>query len=365
MVILKRRGDLESKILFLLPYPLHKAPSQRFRVECYFELLKQRGIGFDYQCFLDENAWNILYKKGAGLKKASTIVKGYFRRVKMLFQCKGYQYIFIHREAAPLGPPLFEWVLAKLLKKKLIFDFDDATWIPNVSRSNQLARYVKCFWKVSFICKWSYKVSAGNAYLLRWALQHQPTVVLNPTCVDTVNRYNRTKEQELVPVTIGWTGSHSTLRYLSLISGVLKELEEEYPIEILVICDQEPSFALRSLRFIPWREASEIDDLLRFSIGVMPLEQDAWSEGKCGFKLIQYLALGIPAVASPVGVNKEIIEKDVNGYLCSSAEEWKFSLRKLIEDQSLRSVMGEKGRAKVSQQYSVQGNTSNFLCLFS
>jgi glycosyltransferase involved in cell wall biosynthesis len=353
------------KVLFLLPYPLSHAPSQRFRVEAYFDLLKRYEIDYDTDVFLDEAAWKVLYQGGSVLQKVTAVVKGYLRRFNLLFCAHKHDYIFIHREAAPLGPPVIEWILGKVLRKKLIFDFDDAIWIPNITETNRLARSLKCFWKIRSICKWSYKVSAGNAFLARWSGQYNNTVVINPTCVDTVSRYNRRRQQSIERrVVIGWTGSHSTLKYLDTIYPVLQKLEQEYEFEFMLICNQPPQFNFRSLKFMGWQEATEIEDLLQMDIGIMPLTADAWSEGKCGFKLIQYLALGIPALASPVGVNKNIIEHGINGFLCATEGEWYTALKTLLDDPALRARMGEKGREKMQKEYSVQSNAANFLSLF-
>ena len=122
---------------------------------------------------------------------------------------------------------------------------------------------------------------------------------------------------------------------------------------------------MKSLRFIRWSEKSEIDDLLQINIGIMPLEEDVWCEGKCGFKLIQYLALGIPAVASPIGVNKHIIRHGQNGYLCDSMAQWKDALVTLLKDATLRSEMGRAGREKMANEYSTASNETNFISLFT
>jgi glycosyltransferase involved in cell wall biosynthesis len=357
---------MKSNVLFVLPYPLHHAPSQRFRVEAYFELLRENDIAFDTHCFFDAHAWSILYKGGSSLQKITAVVKGFVKRAwKVLFDVQKYDYVFIHREAAPLGPPVFEWLLAKVHRKKILYDFDDAIWIPNVTESNRLARSVKCFWKVGKICQWSHTVSAGNQFLKTWAEQYSNTVVLNPTCVDTVNKYNRCQQRRGDRPVIGWTGSHSTLKYLDLIYPVLQRLEREFDFDFLVICNEAPAFELASLRFIPWKASSEIEDLLNIDIGIMPLVADAWSAGKCGFKIIQYLALFIPAVASPVGVNKEIIEPGTNGFLCSSEDEWYRTVKMLLEDKNLQIQLGRAGRQKIEAQYSVRANAAVFLSLFT
>jgi glycosyltransferase involved in cell wall biosynthesis len=144
----------------------------------------------------------------------------------------------------------------------------------------------------------------------------------------------------------------------------LKELESQYDFTFLVICNEKPSFTLSSLQFTPWKESSEIEDLLQMNIGIMPLENDPWSEGKCGFKIIQYLSLGIPAVASPVGVNKAIIKDGQNGYLCTTKEEWYQSLLGLLEDSAKRTQMGSMGRLDIEEGYSISANKSKFLSFF-
>lgn len=353
-------------VLFLLPYPLNRAPSQRFRVEEYFSLLEKNGISFETTEFLDIKAWQILYTQGSVLQKAAAVFKGYLKRLNwVLFKSAKFDYVFIHREAAPLGPPIFEWWLAKIKGKKIIYDFDDAIWIPNVTEGNQIARFAKCFWKVKWICKWSYRVSAGNDFLASFAKQYNKNVVLNPTCVDTENKYNVPASQHNNPVVIGWTGSHSTIQFLAVGIPAIKKLEALHQFRFLIICDKRPEFDIKSLEFKPWNKQTEMEDLSQIDIGIMPLKEDAWSEGKCGFKLIQYMALGIPAVASPVGVNKEIIDEGGNGFLCQTDEEWINRLTELLKDHQKRIDFGKKGREKIVKKYSIASNTTNFLSLFS
>lgn len=355
----------KQSILFLLPYPLKKAPSQRFRVEAFFSLLQQHHIGYRTHCFLTEKSWNGLYTNGAVIQKAWAVVSGYFKRLWVVFfMAPKHQYVFIHREAAPLGPPVFEWLLAKVFRKRIIYDFDDAIWIPSITDNNKAAAFAKCFWKIKYCCKWAYKISAGNNFLASFAHQYNKNVTVLPTCVDTALRFNTIKNQNSGRITIGWTGSHSTLPYLNTIVPVLQQLEQQYDFAFLVICNQPPPFDLRSLVYKPWSEAAEIEDLLQMHIGLMPLQHDAWSEGKCGFKIIQYLALGIPAVASPVGVNKNIVEDGCNGFLCNNQEQWLTALQLLLQDAGLREKLGNAGRQKIIAHYSIQAHGTGFLSLF-
>lgn len=300
------------------------------------------------------------------MKKAYGVFKGFLKRLfHVAFIAPSYDYVFIHREASPIGPPIFEFILSKILRKKIIYDFDDAIWVTNTSHENKLVNWVKAFWKVKHICRWAYKVSAGNDFLCAYARQYNSNVVLMPTCVDTENRHNQIKNQETEKIVIGWTGSHSTMKYLDEMVPLLKKTVTELGAEVVIISNKEPAFEFGDLQYLPWKEATETEDLLKMNIGIMPLENDAWSEGKCGFKLIQYMSLGVPAVASPVGVNKTIIDEGQNGFLCTNPDEWYTAIRKLANDTELRKEMGKKGREKIVRKYSIQANSGVFLGLFN
>lgn len=352
------------KILFILPYPAGRAPSQRFRVEQFLPLLDEAGIEYKLAPFMNESTWNVLYKGGSVLQKASGIVKGYLKRWKhILVDIHRYNTIFIHREAAPLGPPVFEWIVAKLWRKKTIYDFDDAIWIPNTSAENKIAGTLKAFWKVGCICKWSAIVTAGNHFLADFAKQSgAKRIEYLPTVVDTDLRYipKPYSENNNIPV-IGWTGSHSTLKYLDEIIPILQELENEIDFKFLVIADKNPRLPLKNFEFIKWREATEIEDLQKIDIGIMPLTADKWSEGKCGFKLIQYMALGLPSVASPVGVNVDIIQDGINGFLCENKFDWKNKLLLLLQDGQLRHRFAGAGITTIRDQYSISSQKQVFL----
>lgn len=353
------------KILFMVPYPVRHAPSQRFRVELFEPYLKEAGIHYDIAPFMDARTWHILYKQGSALQKAWGITKGYLKRLKtVLIDVHGYDYVFVHREGAPMGPPVFEWIVSRLWRKKMIFDFDDAIWIPNTSSENRLASMLKSFWKIKYLCKWSHTVVGGNEYLCNYAKQYNNNVVLIPTCVDMERMHNGVKEHKEGTVTIGWTGSHSTLPYLDEIIDVLMYAEKELNTKFILIANKKPELPLTNWEFINWNETTEIADLLKIDIGVMPLKDDNWSEGKCGFKLIQYLSLGIPAVASPVGVNKVIVDQGVNGYLCRTPDDWKLAIKKLVTDIELRKKAGAAGRYKMQNEYSIAANKDKFIKLF-
>jgi glycosyltransferase involved in cell wall biosynthesis len=358
-----------KKIFFLVPYPFGIAPGQRFRYEQYLDALKEKGFTIELHSFLSDRTYTILYTKGNSIQKIWGVIKGFFGRLLLLPKLSSATYIFIFREATPVGPPVFEWIIAKVLKRKIIYDFDDAIWLTDRKKESMFLRIVKWRSKVAFICSWSYKVSCGNEYLCDYARQFAKHVIYNPTTIDTEKLHTRdlySIKKNPDKIVIGWTGSHSTLKYLKTIESELATLEKKYPtLELLVIADRKPELALRNLKFIPWSFEKEITGLLEADIGIMPLPDDEWAKGKCGFKALQYLALEIPAVISRVGVNVNIVEPGQNGFLCSASHEWITSLEHLIADETKRQAFGKSGRQKVIEEFSVLSNTQNFLNLFT
>jgi len=312
------------KVLFLIPYPIKSAPSQRFHFEQNFELLKLHGFALEVRPFIGTSTWNSLYKKGNLIGKIAGICLGFLKRFGDLIRAPSADFVFIHREAAPVGPPIFEWIIAKILRKRIIYDFDDAIWLPNTSKENFLVAGIKWHKKVGSICRWSWRISCGNNFLADFAKSFNENVTINPSTINTdyhdPRKWGISEEQ---PITIGWTGSHSTLKYLDLINPVLSDLEKSLRFRFLVISNKPPDFKLRSLEFRQWDYTSEISDLTEIDIGVMPLTNDTWSQGKCGFKALQYMALEIPTLTSPVGVNAEIIEDGSNGLHCPNVEDWR------------------------------------------
>jgi glycosyltransferase involved in cell wall biosynthesis len=361
-----------KKILIVCPYPFGQAPSQRFRFEQYLEVLTNNGFQYEISPFMSLPTWKILYKNGHAFQKIAGILAGFLKRILLIFKALKYNFIFIHREATPLGFPFFEWIVAKVFRKKIIFDFDDSIWLSNTSQSNKIVGILKFHQKTALICKWAYKISAGNAYLADYAQQFNPNVTLNPTTIDTetlhISIQKNTHFPENQKVTIGWTGTHSTLFYLEEIIKIIRILETKYNFQFLVIANQNPDFQIDSFIFKPWNKETEIQDLAQIDIGIMPLTDDEWAKGKCGFKALQYMALGIPAVASPVGVNSQIIDNEdndlQNGFLCKTPDEWEKALVKLLEDSTFREKLGKNARNKVVKHFSVLSNQENFLSLF-
>lgn len=344
---------------------MNVAPSQRFRVEIFLPALAKAGYSFHLLSFMDQKSWDILYKPGNRFLKAWGTIKGYFRRIIHLFLSIKADYIFIHREATPLGPPIFEWLLAKVFRKRIIHEYDDAIWIPGGEEVSFKKKLLKATWKIKYIIKWSYKVAAGNVFLCDYARQYNSSVFLIPTVVDTEQGHYKQRDQyKDNKVVVGWTGTHSTLHNLELINGVIPELKKQVDFDFLIISNKPPKWNFEFI-YKQWELETEQDDLLKMHIGIMPLKEGPWFEGKCGFKLIQYHACGIPAIASPVGVNSLITLQGETGFIAGDHDEWKKYLKKLIADASLRSKMGEAARKHIEKNYSLHNLLPAFISLFS
>lgn len=352
------------KIIFIAPYPWNEAPSQRFRFEQYIPYIKNKDGEVDFYSFWDIETWKILYKPGNTLRKIFGFIKGVVERIILMFFISKYDYVFIHREAAPVGPPVFEWIIAKVFGKKIIYDFDDAIWLPNVSDTNQFVSGLKWHSKVKSICRYAYKVTVGNHYLETFAKLYNDNTVYIPTTIDT--QYHSGKRLNTVntkPI-IGWTGSISTNYYLKILEPVFIELRKKFDFELIIISNVAPDLYV-PYTFIKWSIDTEIEDLNKIDIGIMPLPDNLWTQGKCGFKLIQYLSLGKTAVASPVGANLYILQNNISGIFATTNEEWISALSELLEDEGKRNKYGEAGKNYIENNFSVKANTYKYLELFN
>ena len=204
-------------------------------------------------------------------------------------------------------------------------------------------------------------VVGGNSYLAQRAIDAGATwVEVLPTVVN-LDRYPIRSPLEssadsgaLSVLRIVWIGSPSTAHYLDLLRETLKELATHTPFVLRVIGASEVSIPGVEVETIAWTEDTEVDSISSCAVGIMPLEDSPWEKGKCGYKLIQYMACSLPVVASAVGANVEIVEDGKNGYLVRSTDEWVVALRTLLESPRLRAEMGKAGRARVEENYCLQ-----------
>jgi glycosyltransferase involved in cell wall biosynthesis len=357
---------VSTRVLFLCPYPFGTAAGQRFSYEQYFSILERAGIDWKVEPFLSKATWDILYKPGHHFAKFIGVLAGFVRRSRLVWSIFRYDFIYIFREASPLGPPIFEFFLF-LTRRKVVYYFDDAIFIEKTSKFNRLASLFKWTSKIQYIVARCHKVAGANKYLTDWAAQFNPRVVMIPSTIDP--SYHKPLERPggtpVRPV-IGWTGSHSTASYLDLLRPVLLKLQETREFEFRVICDVDPGFPeLTHYRFLKWRADTEIEDLAALDIGVMPVPNGDWELGKVGFKAVQYSALGIPSVVSSTGSGREVILDGRTGFVVDNDEAaWLRALEALLSDPRHARELGRGAREHILANYSVPSQEKAYLGLF-
>ena len=274
-----------------------------------------------------------------------------------------YDLIVIHCEIFPYLPPLFEKYLT-LRKIKYIFDYDDAIFHNYDQTSHMIIRWLFKE-KISTVIKGARHVIAGSQYLADYALKVNNNVEVIPTVIN-INKYpsrqSRATSEDIF--TIGWIGSPSTAKYVEEIGVALSEICNDGNTKILLIGAGNMKLPGVNYENLEWSEDSEINNLRLFDVGIMPLSDGPWERGKCGFKLIQYMACGLPVVASSTGVNSVIVEEGKNGFLVRTISDWVRALKILRDDVELRQRMGEYGRKKVENQYCLQVTAHRFVAIF-
>ncbi len=355
-----------KKVLIICHHRKDRSPGQRFRYEQYLSFLEQNGYQFDISILLNEKDDKAFYAKGSYFKKAFIYLKTLRIRMKDWFRMNRYDIIFIFRDALMTGSTFFERRFARS-KAKIIYDFDDAIWMQNVSDANKKLAFLKNASKTGTIIGLSDLVFAGNQYLSDYAAQFNKNIVIIPTTIDTDLYFPVKNKKEAGSVCIGWSGSFSTIQHFATAIPALKRIKDKFGslVSFKIIGDKNYYCAELDTKGDAWISATEIEDLSKIDIGIMPLPDDEWSKGKCGLKGLQYMALEIPTLMSPVGVNSEIIQNGVNGYLPATEDEWVDVLSKLITDKALREQIGKAGRQTVIERYSVHAWKQKYLDNFN
>lgn len=330
------------------------------------EYLNQNGYKCELSYIISEADDKIFYAKGFFFLKMLVVIKAYFKRYRDIFRSKEYDVLFIFREAFMTGTTFFEKKFSKS-NAQLVFDFDDAIWLHDTSEGNKKFEWLKNPDKTAKLISLSDMVFAGNHYLADYAKQYNKNVAVIPTTIN-VNYHKRSESNsDKEKICIGWTGSHTTIKHFKLAENAMVKLKEKYEEKIYfkVIGDAVYINEKLAIKGIAWSLENEIKELEEIDIGIMPLPDDDWSKGKCGFKGLQYMAMEIPAVMSPVGVNTEIISDGVNGFLANGDDEWIEKLSRLIEDKNLRQKMGKEARKTVVENYSFDSQKGNYLKYFN
>jgi glycosyltransferase involved in cell wall biosynthesis len=349
-----------AKVLALTRYGRLGA-SSRLRFYQLAPGLAAAGIPIEIRPLLDDGYLHSLH--ATGKRPATAILAGYGARLARLVGHRRPNLLWVEKELLPWLPG---WLERLLFSRALRFvvDYDDATFHRYDDHACRLIRFA-LGGKVARIMAAAEAVIAGNEYIAAYARQNGARrVVVQPTVVDPL-RYPVRLSEPPPPFRVVWIGSPLTSVYLDIVREPLQRLGSDGPLEILLIGAAQSALAGLPVRRYDWSEAGEANAIAEGSVGIMPLPDYPWERGKCGYKLIQYMACGLPVVASPVGSNAHLVEPDRNGLLASTPEDWYSALSLLRREPARAWRMGLAGREKIEAHYTTGNAVARLAALFT
>ena len=353
-----------KRMLVLCPYPFGVAAAQRLKFEQYYDDWRAAGWEVVIAPYMDVDLWKVLYQRGHHLRKLIGVAKGHLRRIGDMFRLRRYDCVYCHMYVTPIGTAMFER-LARRLSRKLIFDVEDNVILGSqVGREhpNPLLRVVRGSGKARYLIRTADHVVTSSPVLKDRCLEinERRACTYISSSVDTdrfapASRYSKDR-----PLTIGWTGTFSSRPYLDLLRPVFQKLASRCEFRLRVIGNFDYQLPGVDLEVVPWTREREVEDLQAIDIGVYPLPFDNWVSGKSGLKAIQYMAFGIPVVATDAGITSQIVRDGETGILVSGEEEWLEALERLLHDPELRRRMGEAGRREAVARFSTKAVASDY-----
>ncbi|MDQ5846693.1 MAG: glycosyltransferase family 4 protein [Acidobacteriota bacterium] len=339
-------------------YPI-EAAATRYRLEQFVRPLADRGITLTIRPFLDSHLFAKLYQRQAVTRTVMALIRSALLRLRDVLLLTQPQVVLVQREAMLFGPPLFEWLVVRVFKRPMVLDLDDATYVPYTSPTyGTLGKALKWFSKTDDLIRWASVVTCGNRAIAEYAESKGATTRIIPTVVDTeIFRPLQRPPHDLL--ILGWIGTHSTFPYLEAIFPVLQDLARTHRFKLKIVGAGREVVSIPGVEIenLEWKLGREVEDFQSFDIGLYPIDPklyaEKWATGKSGFKAIQYMAVGTPFVAAPVGALTEIGEAGVTHFNAVTNDEWRESLKLLISDAELRKQMGTSGRRHVVQHYSL------------
>jgi glycosyltransferase involved in cell wall biosynthesis len=344
------------RVLALTSYPI-TAAATRFRLLQMVLPLQAEGIELDVRPFLDEHAFASLYRRSALIATGYSVMRGFARRLRDVVAARRSDVVLLQREAAIVGPPIIELLLARLVRRPLVLDLDDPTWISYDSPTfGRASRLVKWPGKTDKLIARASVITCGGSVLASHVEARGRPARIVPTVVDT-NSFRPSVRAVSTSVRVGWVGSHSTYRYLQAIAPSLAKAAEVATFSMLVV--GAPGDAILEIPGVdvemrPWSLSREVEDFRSLDVGLYPLGNDEWAQGKSGFKAIQYLAVGIPFIASPVGAAAEVGVEGHTHFHATTHEDWAAALVRLCGDVELRRRMGDEGRRHALANFTVE-----------
>lgn len=346
-------------VLALASYPV-EAAATRYRLKQFVKPLAARGIDLEIRPFTDTELFRSLYRQGSLARNAAGLFIAALKRFADLPAVRKADVILIQREAMIFGPPAIEWSAKRLFHRRILLDLDDATYVPyNSPTYGSIGRIFKWFSKTDDLIKWADVVTCGNRGIADYVISKGSKARILATVVDT-DVFRPQPRENSKPV-VGWVGTHSTWPYLKTIFPVLTSLAKHYDFRLRVVgAGTEVTVPGVEVENLPWQLDREVKDFQSIDIGVYPIDENLyggrWAQGKSGFKAVQYMAVGVPYVATPVGGSSEIGEEGVTHFFASSEDEWYSALEILLRDQNRRLEMGRRGREHALEHYTIDAH---------
>lgn len=344
-------------MLVLCPFPLGVAAAQRLKFEQYYDDWRANGWEIDVAPYMDMGLWKVLFQRGHLFTKALGAIKGTLRRLRDVAVIPRYDLVYCHMYVTPLGTSFFER-LTRRLARRLILDVEDNVLVGQrgVDNPNPLVRLLKGRGKARYLIRYADHVITSSPFLNDTCLAineaHACTYISSSVDTDRFVPADRYTSEH--GVTIGWTGTFSSRPFLDLLRPVFQELSKRRKFRLRVIGNFDYELPGVNLEVVRWTAEREVEDLQAIDIGVYPLPIDDWVTGKSGLKAIQYMAFGLPCVATEVGTTPMIIRDGENGLLVRTPEEWVTALERLIDDPALRRRLGEQARRDAVAKYSIR-----------
>jgi glycosyltransferase involved in cell wall biosynthesis len=350
------------RVLALTPNLYGVSPGQRSSIELWDKVLRPAGIFVDHSPFETERLRRVIYSRGQYPRKTSELARAYGRRLRSLKVVDDYDAVLVYREAALVGPELVERLAAR--RKPLIYQLDDPLYVPYRSPWSGWFSYLKFFGKVGRIAAMSKVVIVNSSHHRDYISRVNSNVWQIPSVVDADVYEPRPRAAPDGEVCVGWSGSATTVQNLQVIAAPLREVARRADVRIQLVGVETSPFPDLDVAALPWRAETEVDDLRKLDIGLLPAPVSEWNKRKFYMKLVQYMALGIPAVCSPLGSNPEVVEQGRTGFLADTREEWVSALRRLISDPELRAAMGERAAKVAHERYTLQANSEKIVSAF-
>jgi glycosyltransferase involved in cell wall biosynthesis len=342
-------------VLALASYPV-EAAATRYRLQQFVGPLAERGVTLDIRPFLDSRLFASLYRRGEAARTAVGLLRSAVARAGDVGAARRADVVLVQREAMMLGPAVVEWLATHMGGRPMVLDLDDATYVAYKSPTyGRLGSALKWFSKTDDLIAWARVVTCGNRSIADYVERRGARARVIPTVVDTEVFRPARPAGESGPPVLGWVGTHSTFPYLESIFPALERLARRLPFRLKVVGAgrEEVRVAGVEVENLAWELGREVADFQSLDVGLYPIVPSEWATGKSGFKAIQYMAVGVPFVASPVGVNTEVGEAGVTHFLAETEEEWEEALARLVGEAALRRAMGEAGRRHALAHYTV------------